>query len=144
MQVTCNIHVCVPFRLPRKCRIKTVNISLDNGTISCKPMSWWPHGMETFSILLALCARSSIPYRHVCIYTECWPCAAFIYTFHFDYRKCARDMFFLAKGSFHVNVIQYATEQKCWYSSGLILGLRPANERRRSFVTTSLIGSAQA
>ena len=28
-------------------------------------------------------------------------------------------------------------------SSGLILGLSPANERRRYFVTTSLIGSAQ-
>ena len=28
--------------------------------------------------------------------------------------------------------------------SGLILGLRPANERRRYFVTTSLIGWAQA
>ena len=28
--------------------------------------------------------------------------------------------------------------------SGLILGLRPANERRRYFVTTSLIGLAQA
>ena len=27
---------------------------------------------------------------------------------------------------------------------GLILGLRPANERRRYFVTTSLIGWAQA
>ena len=28
--------------------------------------------------------------------------------------------------------------------TGLILGLRPANERRRYFVTTSLIGWAQA
>ena len=28
--------------------------------------------------------------------------------------------------------------------SGLILGLRPANERRQYFVTTSLIGWAQA
>ena len=28
--------------------------------------------------------------------------------------------------------------------AGLILGLRPANERRRYFVTTSLIGWAQA
>ena len=27
---------------------------------------------------------------------------------------------------------------------GLILGLRPANERRRYFVTTSLIGRVQA
>ena len=31
-----------------------------------------------------------------------------------------------------------------WYmTTGLILGLRPANERRRYFVTTSLIGWAQ-
>ena len=30
------------------------------------------------------------------------------------------------------------------YISGLILGLRPANERRRYFVTMSLIGWAQA
>ena len=30
------------------------------------------------------------------------------------------------------------------YNSGLILGLRPANERRRYFVTTSPIGWAQA
>ena len=29
-------------------------------------------------------------------------------------------------------------------NTGLILGLRPANERRRYFVTTSLIGLAQA
>ena len=29
------------------------------------------------------------------------------------------------------------------YQSGLILGLRPTNERRRYFVTTSLIGWAQ-
>ena len=29
-------------------------------------------------------------------------------------------------------------------STGLILGLRPSNERRRYFVTTSLIGWAQA
>ena len=29
-------------------------------------------------------------------------------------------------------------------TSGLIPGLRPANERRRYFVTTSLIGWAQA
>ena len=29
-------------------------------------------------------------------------------------------------------------------NEGLILGLRPANERRRYFVTTSLIGWAQA
>ena len=29
-------------------------------------------------------------------------------------------------------------------TSGLILGLRPANERRRYFVTTSLIGRSQA
>ena len=28
--------------------------------------------------------------------------------------------------------------------AGLILGLRPANERRRYFITTSLIGWAQA
>ena len=30
------------------------------------------------------------------------------------------------------------------YMAGLILGLRPANEKRRHFVTTSLIGWAQA
>ena len=30
------------------------------------------------------------------------------------------------------------------FQAGLILGLRPANERRRYFVTTSLIGGAQA
>ena len=30
------------------------------------------------------------------------------------------------------------------HSTGLILALRPANERRRYFVTTSLIGWAQA
>ena len=30
------------------------------------------------------------------------------------------------------------------YTSGLILGFRPANERRRYIVTTSLIGWAQA
>ena len=30
------------------------------------------------------------------------------------------------------------------YITGLILGLRPTNERRRYFVTTSLIGWAQA
>ena len=30
------------------------------------------------------------------------------------------------------------------YITGLILGLRPANERRCYFVTTSLIGWAQA
>ena len=30
------------------------------------------------------------------------------------------------------------------YLTGLILGLRPANERRRYFVTTSLIGWPQA
>ena len=30
------------------------------------------------------------------------------------------------------------------YSAQLILGLRPANERRRYFVTTSLIGQVQA
>ena len=29
-------------------------------------------------------------------------------------------------------------------NAGLILGLRPVNERRRYFVTTSLIGWAQA
>ena len=29
-----------------------------------------------------------------------------------------------------------------WHHVGLILGLRPANERRRYFVTTSLIGWA--
>ena len=28
-------------------------------------------------------------------------------------------------------------------NTGMILGLRPANERRRYFVTTSLIGGAQ-
>ena len=33
---------------------------------------------------------------------------------------------------------------RTWYNIGLILGLRPANERRRYFVTTSLIGWAQA
>ena len=32
---------------------------------------------------------------------------------------------------------------RLWYS-GLILGLHPANERRRYFVTTSLIGWTQA
>ena len=30
-----------------------------------------------------------------------------------------------------------------WWDAGLILGLRPANERRRYFVTTPLIGWAQ-
>ena len=30
-----------------------------------------------------------------------------------------------------------------WYRLGLILGLRPANERRRYYVTTSLVGLAQ-
>ena len=30
-----------------------------------------------------------------------------------------------------------------WYTAGLILGLRPANERRRYKVTPSLIGWAQ-
>ena len=32
----------------------------------------------------------------------------------------------------------------CWGAPGLILGLHPANERRRYFVTTSLIGWDQA
>ena len=32
----------------------------------------------------------------------------------------------------------------CTHNAGLILVLRPANERRRYFVTTSLIGSVQA
>ena len=31
-----------------------------------------------------------------------------------------------------------------WYNTGLILGLHPANERRRYKVTPSLIGRAQA
>ena len=35
-------------------------------------------------------------------------------------------------------------DRKCKYISELILGLHPANERRRYFVTTSLIGWAQA
>ena len=35
-------------------------------------------------------------------------------------------------------------EQVYSYKAGLILGLRPANEGRRYFVTTSLIGRAQA
>ena len=39
-------------------------------------------------------------------------------------------------------------EEVDWYVhdviAGLILGLHPANERRRYFVTTSLIGWAQA
>ena len=34
--------------------------------------------------------------------------------------------------------ILYSQYHGCW--SALILGLRPANERRRYFVTTSLIG----
>ena len=38
----------------------------------------------------------------------------------------------------HCNIIQYDM------MTGLILGLRPANERRRYFVTTSLIGWVQA
>ena len=41
---------------------------------------------------------------------------------------------------FGANQIQY-TEK--WWRTGLIRGLRPANERRRYFVTTSLIGWAQ-
>ena len=38
---------------------------------------------------------------------------------------------------------QNKTKTMCIYT-GLILGLRPANERRRYFVTTSLIGWVQA
>ena len=34
--------------------------------------------------------------------------------------------------------------QQTWMNTGLILGLRPANERRRYFETTSLIGWVQA
>ena len=36
-----------------------------------------------------------------------------------------------------------ASENSNWSCLGLILDLRPANERRRYFVTTSLIGRAQ-
>ena len=39
----------------------------------------------------------------------------------------------------HFSIMQFDSS-----STGLILGLRPANERRRYFVTTSLIGWAQA
>ena len=37
----------------------------------------------------------------------------------------------------------FQDNSQCWYKSGLILGLRPANERRRYKVTLSLIGWAQ-
>ena len=40
-----------------------------------------------------------------------------------------------------VSALPLLYNQEPW---GLILGLRPANERRRYFVTTSLIGWAQA
>ena len=52
-------------------------------------------------------------------------------------------------GYFAVNVIKripcrYILYLGQYHTSGLILGLRRANEWRRNFVTTSLIGSAQA
>ena len=37
----------------------------------------------------------------------------------------------------------FISEMSPWTESGLILGLRPANERRCYLVTTSLIGWAQ-
>ena len=43
-----------------------------------------------------------------------------------------------------VMYLQLWNPKPCCPISGLILGLRPANERRRYFVTTSLIGWAQA
>ena len=36
------------------------------------------------------------------------------------------------------------TAQFSYVYTGMVLGLRPANERRRYFVTTSLIGWVQA
>ena len=44
-------------------------------------------------------------------------------------------------GRNNIKVIRLTTRYKTL--QGLILGLRPANERRRYFVTTSLIGWAQ-
>ena len=37
----------------------------------------------------------------------------------------------------------FSSEVQGWYTAGLILGLRPANERRRYKVTPYLIGWAQ-
>ena len=43
-----------------------------------------------------------------------------------------------------MNMHEYSSVKWPEYIAGLILGLRPANERRRYFVTTSLIGRVQA
>ena len=40
-------------------------------------------------------------------------------------------------------VYDYSSQTPRWLNSGLIIGLRPANERRHYFVMTSLIDWAQ-
>ena len=44
----------------------------------------------------------------------------------------------------HQSIVGVSEPITTWPLVGLILGLRPANERRRYLVTTSLIGKAQA
>ena len=51
-------------------------------------------------------------------------------------------MVFVLKMLSEVQIVFYLYFHYISYT-GLILGLRPANERRRYFVTTSLIGWAQ-
>ena len=49
----------------RKAKIKPRNISTASNSM-CASMTWWRHQMETFSVLLAICAgnRSPVNYPH--------------------------------------------------------------------------------
>ena len=60
--------------------------------------------------------------------------------YNFYFKKCIKDV--VCKSVTILFRPQCA--KMIFYITGLILGLRPANERRRYFVTTSLIGWAQA
>ena len=99
--------------------------------------TWWRHQMETFSALLALCAgNSSVPVNS--LHKGQWR-GALIFFFHLHLNKWLSKQprgwwFETPAWSFWRQCNVFITD------SGIILHMRPANERRRYVVTSSLIG----
>ena len=114
--------------------------------------TWWRHQLETFSALLAICAGNSpVPCRRPPC--EPWntggkhplgymlkPSAA---VYYFTVIWCQDQWVLIPDIDLYVlwRVLYYRKPSRL-APSGMVLGWRPANERRRYKVTPSLIGWA--
>ena len=111
-------------------------------------LSWWQYYYCDYKcwrqLVIGLCLLQTV--------IKCWTLCYQIYTSYYWLALLSRSRRIQLNGSCPLDYLHWGCPLVCYVGhggphhtkAGLIRGLRPANKRRRYFVTTSLIGWAQA